>query len=206
MAETPTARALTDALQSGRVCLTPTDTLPGLSFDPRIAAAAQRVREIKGRLSGTGYVSLVENFASALRWWLDPGPVWKQALTSLWPAPLTVVFAASPECPPSLLALDGSVALRVPAMSNEHAWMYNLLRMIDVPLPTTSVNRHGDAPCVDWEGAARFAVGAGVFVPPHTGEIPLGVASTIIRITAPSAFIEIRAGAVASDTIRSHLK
>jgi tRNA A37 threonylcarbamoyladenosine synthetase subunit TsaC/SUA5/YrdC len=93
--------------------------------------------------------------------------MWQKALAVLWPAPLSVIYQAASLCPESLVAADGSVALRVPRLSPEDTWFYAVLNAIDYPLPTTSVNHSGEQPRRDWKSAiALVEEFQEIYIPP----------------------------------------
>ena len=186
------------ALHAGRACLHPTDTLPGLTFDPSSPAGRRAVDEIKGRAEEKPFLALVCSLAKARRFFAPLPPAWDRALGELWPGPLSVVWQASPKAPAALVATDGTMGLRVPRLPVESAWFRAVLEGVGVPLPTTSVNRSGEPPARSFDDAAVRLTGHGnAFVPrwaglPPTGEQP----STIVQLFADGRFKVLRQGAL----------
>ncbi|MHA0110964.1 Sua5/YciO/YrdC/YwlC family protein, partial [Klebsiella pneumoniae] len=88
--------------------------------------------------------------------------------------------------------------LRVPLLPVEAAWLRAVLEMVDMPLPTTSVNRSGEPPLRDFTAAALLlAQTPGCFVPSWR---PMAAGhslpSTVIRLQAGGGYTMIREGAV----------
>ena len=89
-----------------------------------------RISAIKGRDSQKPLLSLISDVS-----WLDrftemamPGP-----LREYWPGPITLIFPARG---------GGTVGLRVP----EDAYLRELVKRLDMPVNSTSVNREGEPP------------------------------------------------------------
>lgn len=193
------------AWSSGLVCLHPTDTLPGLSFDPRSEEAWKRFLKIKERAPEKSPIALIADMKMADQVWEPLPKGWKKALQALWPASLSVVWKASGKCPSHLLATDGTCSLRMPAWSAESAWMQDFLRELDAPFPSSSVNRSGDPAIADWDEAKRFLapfVADGLaFVAETKAAAMVGTSSTLIKILDDGKYAMIRAGAVSKEQI-----
>ncbi|MFW7379531.1 MAG: L-threonylcarbamoyladenylate synthase [Oligoflexus sp.] len=154
MREKGNLNGLQQAWMEGLVCLHPTDTIPGLSFRPDSNLAWSRLRELKGRSAEQTCIALVPDLTVALRYWQELPAGWQEVLTKLWPAPLSVIWQSNELCPKFLQRDDGSLGLRVPRFHVDDCWMIELLKLIDQPFPTTSVNRKGEAAASHW-GAAK---------------------------------------------------
>jgi L-threonylcarbamoyladenylate synthase len=193
------------ALHAGRACLHPTDTLPGLTFDPTSAAGRAAVVAIKGRDEGKPFLGLAASLAQARRMFAPLPGDWAAHLATLWPGPLSVVWTASPEAPRSLVAADGTLGLRVPLLPVDSAWFMSVLERSSVPLPTTSVNKSGQPPARGYAEASSLLLDApGAFVPMwraagHVQSLP----STVIRLYDDGSFSVLREGAMAVDRLSS---
>ena len=204
-------------LESLRLCLHPTDTLPGLAFDPRRDEALKRLLMFKGRSREKSFIGLVGSSQRALDFYAPLPLIWQQALGLLWPGPLSVIYEAADACPPALVAEDGSVALRVPCLAPQDAWFYSVLAGIDYPLPTTSVNLSGEPPCHLWhEAIALVATCQEIYVPPPCAakgrmetdggeDASRGQPSTLIKVTSDGGFVLLRRGLVEEKSINAAL-
>lgn len=194
------------SLEAGRVCVHPTDTLLGLTFDPSSQDARDALGRLKGRPEDKPCLGLVSSLEKAKRFFAPLPLGWEQTLARLWPGPLSVVWEASPEAPRSLLAKDGTIGLRVPALPETAAWFQAVLESCDLPLPTTSVNRAGEPAMTRlaearsaWEGHAELY--APEFPQVDTTSHGTAQPSTVIRLRADGAFEVIRRGAMPVEKI-----
>ena len=198
--------ALLQAWREGRVCLHPTDTLPGLSFDPTQAEAWQTLLTIKQRPSEKSPIALIASIETGQQLWEALPGSWASILRDLWPSPLSVVWRARASCPPFLKASDGTCALRLPSLPD--AWMNEALLKSGVAFPTTSINRSGEAPCQTWDEAVAWVkrYAPEVFVPAlpvrQLVQAKPGLPSTVLRIVDARTYEILREGAVA----RSHIE
>ncbi len=192
-----------DAFRAGSVCLHPTDSLPGLTFNPRSEKAREALYQWKGRDALKPTLSLIADLDVALQYWLPLPSGWADYLRRLWPASLSVVWKASEDCPTSLQGPDGTVALRAPVLSSEVAWFRDVLRELRLPLPTSSVNRSGETAAATWEEAMRLTVNSDIFRPACSAPPLAGTPSTVIRILDDGRWKLLRAGNVSQDQISS---
>ncbi len=137
----PARRKLAALLAAGGVAVLPTDTMYGLSCAASRADSLERIRRLKGRRRGAGFILLVSDLAMAssivARW---PGNA-REALGRIWPAPFTAILPARPALPPSL-APRGAVAVRIPARES----LRRLVAALGEPIVSTSVNLAGKPP------------------------------------------------------------
>jgi tRNA A37 threonylcarbamoyladenosine synthetase subunit TsaC/SUA5/YrdC len=195
-----------NAWLSGKVCLHPTDTLPGLSFNPRLEQAEANFIAVKDRSPEKSPISLVASWDLVARTWQPLPGRWPEMLKSLWPSSLSVIWKASADCPKPLLASDGSCGLRMPDWSEDKIWMQELLVKLDAAFPSSSVNRSGEPAISDWATAAKFleTSGQSIYVPPLepvAENILKNKPSTLIRIAEDGSWELLREGAVSADTI-----
>lgn len=175
------------AWQQGFVCLHPTDTIPGLSFNPSSDQGLQRFCDIKGRSPDKTTICLLASVELTKKFWLELPAIWQRALAKGWPTGLSLIWYASPKVPKSLVRDDGTVAFRVPRFSPNDLWMSDVLTELQTPFPTSSVNRSGEPAAGNWLDAMKKLDGLeGVYIPQgHINTESVSheaVASTLIRI------------------------
>lgn len=194
------------ALRAGKICLHPTDSIPGLSFDPRLDANRQKLDGIKGRDAVKSYIGLLANLDMARIFWRPLPGNWFDVLSQVWPAPLSVVWEAAPTCPISIVGKDGSVAFRLPQLAPDMQWLLRAIQELGCPMPTTSVNDSGQEPLTVWDEAVRWLdnKSSHTYVPtlksqPRFSPQP----STVIKIIDGERFQVLREGRFATATLRS---
>lgn len=198
------AQEFLESMKEGRLCLHPTDTLPGLTFDPDSVQSRAALVELKGRLDPTKpFLGLVDCVTKALHYYESLPGTWLRALAELWPGPLSVVWKASVAAPRSLVAPDGTIGLRVPELPAGAEWFQEVLANMERPLPTTSVNRAGEPPATAFEDAGKLLETAKAsFVPAWSPPKPVRTApSTVIRILPSGSYTVLRQGAMAKARI-----
>ncbi len=175
-------------LASGGVAVLPTDTIYGLHCAASRLDAVERIRKLKGRSRGIGYILLAADARMAervvSRW---PGEA-RGILSRLWPAPLTAILPARRRLP-AALAPRGAVAVRVPA----DAALRALVAAVGEPLVSTSANVSGGRPLARIGDIERAFPGLDAYVS-RRGRSP-AAPSTIVdfRRARPSL---VRRGAV----------
>lgn len=119
-----------------------------------------------------------------------------QALTSLWPGPLTLVLPKQSAVPD--LATSGlpTVAIRAP----RHPVAQSLLRAVDQPLAAPSANRFGR---ISPTSAAdvRAELGDRIELILDGGSCEIGLESTVVQVAENGDVTLLRPGAVDRDTI-----
>jgi tRNA threonylcarbamoyl adenosine modification protein (Sua5/YciO/YrdC/YwlC family) len=133
--------AVAGRLRAGGVAVLPTDTIYGFHCVCSSVSSIDRIRKIKGRSRSAGFILLASTIEMAdtlvSKW--PPGV--REAIDSLWPAPVTAILPASKKIAPALRP-GGGVAVRIPAMPS----LLRLIEMTGEPLLSTSVNRSGSPP------------------------------------------------------------
>jgi L-threonylcarbamoyladenylate synthase len=163
-------------LRAGGAAIAPGDTMYGLiGIAPE---AERRLRAVKGRGDDKPFLMLIGDASWVARFSDTRIPA---RIAAHWPGPLTVVVAARD---------GGTVALRVP----DHSLLQGLLRELDRPLYSTSVNRAGSPPLAtvaDMRRELEPLVDA-IY---DGGEQAPGAPSTRLDITR-RPFVVLRPGAV----------
>ena len=150
-------REFVDSWKSGQICLHPSDTVPGLSFNPRLTSAYKRLLVLKGREPSKPCISLVSSLEQALSNWQPlPDRAFK-LISRFWPGPLSLVWKASKNAPRPLVSKDGNICLRFPIFTENSKWLLKSMIELDEILPTTSVNRSGEQCVRTWSEATKWA-------------------------------------------------
>jgi L-threonylcarbamoyladenylate synthase len=167
---------LVQVLVSGGVAIAPGDTMYGL-----VGAAPgseDRIRRVKGRGEDKPFLQILPDDTWVARVSDMAVP---SRLARYWPGPLTMVFAAR---------AGGTVALRVP----DSEFLLRLLRAVNTPLFSTSVNRAGQPPLLTLD-AMRREFESDVDLVYDAGPLPAGLPSTLLDITS-RPFRVLRQGAL----------
>lgn len=133
-------RHAASTLRAGGVILYPTDTIYGLGCDPFNHQAVSRIYAIKRR-SGSKTLILVASERSQLDSCIDvDSNIELQADT-----PTTWIVPAAYDCPPWLIAEDGTIAVRI----TRHPVIKALCDTVESPIISTSANISGRRPVRD---------------------------------------------------------
>ncbi len=167
------------ALMDGQLVAFRTDTLYGVSADARNPTAMARLRDLKGRDAGRGFVSLADSFERALQFSAGFPDGARDLAAHFWPGPVTLILRASETLPEGCRQDDGSWAVRVPRA----AWCRALAAALGGVIPSSSANLPGSPPA---RGAAEAAEGLGFAV-------SLVVDGGVVPADAPaSALVDLR--------------
>ncbi|PKP32415.1 MAG: threonylcarbamoyl-AMP synthase [Bacteroidetes bacterium HGW-Bacteroidetes-16] len=127
-----------ELLRKGKVLLTPTDTIWGISCDATNAKAVQRIFKIKGREESKSMIILLET-VEKLEKYLKNVPPLAYDLLANSRSPLTIVYSGAKNLAKNVIAKDGTIAIRI--VSGEYC--AEVLRLLDRPLVSTSANLAG---------------------------------------------------------------
>lgn len=169
------AREIAGALRAGLVLAIPTESSYGLAVDPRSERGVERVLQIKGREAGKALLVLVANRAQLEELGVTAPKETLDRFLALWPAPLTAILPLVAPLPASRGA--STLAVRIPA----HTKLRSLVEGTG-PVTATSLNRSGQAPCVDPDDAERL-FGSEVDLLVDGGITPGGLPSTLVDAT-----------------------
>ncbi len=164
-------------LKSGGIAIAPCDTIYGIIG--AVPAAQTRIRDVKGREETKPFLQLASSAS-----WVEsacPDPI-PQSLLKYWPGPLTLVIR---------LRAGGTLAVRIP----DSPQLVRLIARLGAPLYSTSVNRAGRPPL--WRVAeirAEFERDVDIIV--DGGDMPGGMASTIVNVTRRPAVVTRQGGLV----------
>ena len=134
-----------EVLRQGGVILYPTDTVWGIGCDATNDEAVKRVYQIKQRSDSKAMICLVDSDARLQRYVRQvPDVAWDVMQLSV--KPITVILDGAVNLAPSLLAEDGSVAMRITREEFSRQLCYRFQK----PLVSTSANISGMPPAQNY--------------------------------------------------------
>ncbi|BDS11777.1 L-threonylcarbamoyladenylate synthase [Aureispira anguillae] len=129
---------LVKELEAGNLILYPTETIWGIGCDATNEAAIQKVDALKKRAAGKNYILLVDSL-ELLADYVDYIPPKANNLIAFHTRPLTIIYNKPKNLPSSLLAEDGSIAIRVTL----DPFCKALIHAFGKPIVSTSANISG---------------------------------------------------------------
>ena len=204
-ADTPDDRAAlqtaADLIRRGGLVVFPTETVYGLGANGLDENAARAIYAAKGRPQNNPLILHLSD-ASEIPLYCDVPEKTKpllEKLTSLMPAPLTVILPAKPIVPHTITAGLPNVAVRVPTSKIAR----ELIRLSGVPIAAPSANLSGkpSPTCArhvlqDMEGRADMVLDG--------GDCSYGVESTIVTLCEEVPTL-LRPGGVTFETLNELL-
>lgn len=173
-------------LNAGGITILPAEGLYGFHARPDLPAAVERLLEIKPRESGRGWIGLIAATEDLARYAAPPIARAESLARRHWPGPLTLVLPASPRAPRSLVADDGTVALRCPGSE----FLRSVVRASGGILLSTSANAPGASAPASPERLREEVVDLLVDAGPLSG-----IPSTVARVAGDDVRV-LREGAV----------
>ena len=174
-------------IRSGGVAVLPTDTIYGLHADAANESGIEKVINIKGRGENPVFILLASGIDMAglvVSSWEHES---RELLGSAWPAPLTALLPAAGDLS-RYICREGKVAVRVP----DYPWLRDLIEMIGYPIISTSVNRSGERPLIDFREIRKRFDSLDLYV--RGDDMSCGAPSTIIDFTFQPPLL-VRSGA-----------
>ena len=126
-------------LRNGGVILYPTDTIWGIGCDATNEKAVARVYEIKRRAESKSLILLVDHVGRVANYVVDMPDI-AYDLLDVSVKPTTIIYDKAKNLPASIVAEDGSIAIRVTAEEFSNA----LCAAAHVPIVSTSANISGE--------------------------------------------------------------
>jgi len=127
-----------EGLKAGKTLLYPTDTVWGLGCDATNEEAIKQLEKIKHRSNEKSFILLVDSVAMLERY-VTNFPEVCYDLIDFAERPLTIIYDQAINLPKSILAADGSIAIRV----TEDLNCKKLIQRLRKPLVSTSANLSG---------------------------------------------------------------
>ena len=199
----PAFLPLYTAIEAGRLCLLPTDTILGLSWHPLRPEARCALAALKSRDSQKPCVHLVAGPEQALAYWQPLPAYWAEWLIPCWQAGATLIWRHQSHVEAPFSSPAGTLALRVP-FGQPH--LLPLLEALQAPLATTSLNQSGAPPLTTWQSALNFVQGTSVFVPEarlFSLPDPAAPPSTLLQIHADGSASLLREGKLTRTQLRT---
>lgn len=176
-----------DIIKKGGVLLYPTDTVYGLGCDATNEKAIERIAKLKNRPANKSYIILVNSIENLKDLLVDYNEEWFLKIPN--DRPTTVIYPKTKNLPASVLAADGSVAIRI----IKHPFCNALLDQIKTPLISTSANLSGEpSPSTFSDIRASILQGVDYVVNLPAAQDRVAEPSRIIKITKDGEFITLR--------------
>lgn len=176
-------------LKSGHLIAFPTDTLYGVGADILNPKAIQRLYMAKRRPLEKGIPILLSDIEK-LGDFVKSTPELARSLAGrFWPGPLTLILPKRDHLP-SIVSPDKNIAVRIP--DNDIARAF--IRASGGAVVTSSANRSEKPPALDAQEALN-ALEDSIAAVLDGGQVPLGIASTIVDCTVSPPKI-LRAGPI----------
>ena len=182
-------------LAANGVIVYPTETFYGLGANCFSRQALQRIFEIKKRPGSKGLPVLVSDLEMARGLAAEIPPAFQVLASRFWPGPLTVVLKAASHLPPELAGPGRTIGIRLPAV----IWLQKLIRVIGLPLVTTSANISGQGEIESAEEVKSVFTGK-VDLIVDGGKAPGGQPSTVVDLTGEKPVL-IRGGVIARNAL-----
>lgn len=135
-----------EIIKKGGVIIYPTDTIVGIGCDATNEQAIQRILDIKKRPTNKSFIVLMHSEAQ-LNKYIKEIPTVAYDILDCAESPTTIIYPNAQHLPKILLADDGSLGIRIV----KEGFVHQLLRKINVPLVSTSVNFSGDPSPTIWQ-------------------------------------------------------
>ena len=177
-------------LREGGLVVYPTETFYALGALARLEGALARLFAAKRRPEGKSLPLVAADLAQVEAVAPLRGPLARRLAARFWPGPLTLVLEAAPGLPGGLVAVDGTVAVRIPASETARA----LALAAGGALVSTSANLAGEPPPSRPEEISPSLLGAVDFVL-EAGATPGGRPSTLLAVRGETLRL-VREGAV----------
>jgi len=167
-----------EIIAKGGVIAYPTETFYGLGVDATNEKAIRKIYDLKGR-NFNNPLSIIIARTENLYPLVDEVPACALKLIHFfWPGPLTIVFKASSEITPLLMAQTGKIGIRVSSHPGATAIAHKLGR----PLTATSANVSGATEC-STAAEVSAQIGNKIDALVDLGKTAGGKGSTIIDVT-----------------------
>lgn len=133
---------LSEYLHREKVCILPTDTLPGFSCLPT-KKAVEITQKLKNRSAKNPFVLLVPDFLAAEKL-CDFSEKARVLVNRFWPGPLTLLLPRKKSVLSAYFSHENFLALRIPG----DEYLRKFLHILHSPLVSTSVNISGNSPLI----------------------------------------------------------
>lgn len=188
-----TEQEIIEILNSGGVCVIPTDTLYGLVCKVQNKKSVERIYTLKKRTPTKPLLVLINSISDLIDFGVKPTQKETEILYKVWPNPITVTLNCTSQNFSYLYKSFGSIAFRIP----KEQFLRKLLSETG-PLCAPSANIEGLPPASTLEDAFKYF---GEDVDGYLdGGLLGGEASTIFSLQGDSYFL-IREGVIPKEKI-----
>ena len=122
-------------LKKGKILLYPTDTIWGIGCDATNTKAIQKIYKLKGRNENKAMIVLADS-AEMLALYVKSVPPIAYDLIANSKSPLTIIYPGAKNLSKSIIAEDGSIAIRVV----RGKYCNGVIRKLGKPIVSTSAN------------------------------------------------------------------
>ncbi len=205
--ELPTLTSIAAAatlLRQGELVSFPTETVYGLGADARSDTAVRKIFMVKGRPSTNPLIvhgASLEILQASINLELLTAQQLRyfERLSTLWPAPLTIVVPASREISPLVKAGKDSVGIRIP----NHPVALQLLNAFGGPVAAPSANKSNYiSPTTAGHVYSDFGEEIPLIIDGGSAEI--GIESTVISVLRDKPVI-LREGGISREELETNL-
>lgn len=175
-------------LKKGKILLYPTDTIWGIGCDATSSKSIQKIYKLKGRSENKAMIVLVDS-AEMIEKYVKIVPPIAYDLIANSKSPLTIVYPGARNLAKSIIADDGTIAIRVV----DGPFCTEIIRKFGKPIVSTSAN-FSDQPTAQTFDDIDVGIKNGVdhVVGVLHDKVRTVKASTIIKIEPDGTFFIIR--------------
>lgn len=177
-----------EILDRGGVILYPTDTVWGLGCNALNEAAIEKVYRIKDRPESKSMIILLHSFDDVIKY-VTEVPLFVEDLIASIDKPVTVIYDHAKNLPKSIIAPDGTIAIRV--VKDE--FCQRLIQELGKPLISSSANITDEpTPLVFSQITSKIKNKVDYIVQLSHDQFHQSKASTIIRVFADGSYQMVR--------------
>lgn len=180
-----------ETLKNGGIVIFPTDTVYGIGCNCFSKKAIKRIFDIKARSEKkpinvlTDKIDKIENVTKNIK------NEEKEIINKYMPGAVTIVLDKKENVPDILTSSLNTIGVRIP--NNKIA--LEILKKIENPLATTSVNISGDLPGLEINDFVKeFENKVDIII--DGGKTKIGIASTIVKVDENSKINILREGSI----------
>jgi L-threonylcarbamoyladenylate synthase len=154
----------------------PTDTLYGIGGNFFSLKVVRKIDYLKGR-DDMPYSAAVADYAMIERLTDELPPQFYELAGKIFPGKFTALLKVSKSLDRALVKNNDKIGIRIPGLPR----LIELLKYLEIPLISTSVNRSGFPPLRDPEQIKREFAGVDLFI--DAGVLPQSKGSTVLDLT-----------------------
>lgn len=177
-----------EILDRGGVILYPTDTVWGLGCNALNEAAIEKVYRIKDRPENKSLIILLHSFDEVSKY-VSEVPLFIEDLIANIQKPVTVIYDNAQNLPKSIIAPDGTIAIRV----IKDDFCQRLIQELGKPLISSSANISGEpTPLVFSQISQKMKDRVDYVVQLSHGHFHAAKTSTILRVFVDGSYRVVR--------------